>query len=53
MNDKRKDTQEKDLFEPNSQRIEETPLELPKVFMEGDSPSQSKNSSSISSHHLG
>ena len=38
INDKRKDTQEKDLFEPNRQRIEETILELPKVFIEGDSP---------------
>ena len=33
MNDKRKDTQEKDLFELNRQRIEETILESPKVFM--------------------
>ena len=34
MKEKRKETQEKDLPEPKRQRIEETPLELPQVFME-------------------
>ena len=36
----KKETQEKDLSKPNRQRIEETPLELPEVFMERDSPSK-------------
>ena len=40
MKEKRKETQEKDLPEPKRQRIEERPLELPKVFMEGDFPSK-------------
>ena len=31
-------TQQKDLPKPKRQRIEETPLKLPEVFMEGDFP---------------
>ena len=33
-------TREKDLPEPKKQKIKETPLELPDVFMEGDSPTK-------------
>ena len=33
-------TQEKDLPEPKRQRIEETPLELSEVFLDGDFPSK-------------